>query len=450
MGAVATPHRPALLTSAVLAALAALLLPACGTDGPLLMPATSAGPAAAASAPAKTSSVTVASSAAGPTVQVGTRKVELVGVEFDPRCQQLVAPFDATDNVGDLLSLGAELAGQGMGKAVAEQMQNLQQSGSAKKTAQPPIGANQTLRRAALRMNWMPMALEQRYGRYLLEQMHSSERLMPADSGAGRRLYPQAQALLKEVLSGVKEPTAYQFEIFVSREPGENAMALPGGLIVIDKALLEKPELRNKAYFALAHEVSHVLQRHQTRAMQARVIDALSLKASLPDMVKTIHQAHSEPVAVMRLLIGGKLLFEKHAANQELQADACAVRVLDVALANDRRLIESVQAFASALPKPAPEKPAAAPAAANTATTRALPATQTQASSGLDALANLTDLVSRPVDQHPTTAERVKNLAEMLVLLRQRPVANAPVRANANANKAKTEALPVLKGKAGG
>ena len=72
MGAAAT-RRP--LQGGVALAVA-LALSACGTDGPLLMPATSAGPAASTSSPGRASSVTIASSAAGPTVQVGARKVE--------------------------------------------------------------------------------------------------------------------------------------------------------------------------------------------------------------------------------------------------------------------------------------------------------------------------------------------------------------------------------------
>ncbi|MET0517557.1 MAG: M48 family metalloprotease [Burkholderiaceae bacterium] len=421
----------------------ALLIGACATDGPLRLPEgpPSAGVMSTASSPGTTAAgspggaARVAPSAIS-AVQIGQKKVELVAMEYDLRCEHLVQPFEPSDNVGDLMALGAELAGQNAGKVVMDQLQNLQTPGARRPAAAAPGGtATQTLRRAALRMNWMPMALEQRYGKHLLEQMEAAGRLMPRESPPGRRLYPQADGMLQEVLAGVKSPHAYQFVLHISKESGENAMALPGGLIVIDKALVEKPELRDKAYFALAHEVSHVLQRHQTRAMQARVIDSLSLKATLPDMVKTIHQAHSEPQAVMRLLVGGKLLFEKHAVSQELQSDACAVRVLDGGLASNKRLLDAVQSFANSLPKAGPEAPGRTTLAQNNA-------------GGTEALANLVDLVSRPVDAHPTTGERVKNLGEMLVELRKRPGSTATARApSAPAARPRVEPLPTIKPK---
>lgn len=400
-------------------------LAGCGTDGPLKLPATSAGvgngQSAGASAPSGPSSATVNAATAGSSIKVGAKNVELVGVVFDPTCSTPVAPFDTTDNVEELARFGTSQLAENVGTYASQQMQQLADSVSGKKTAKPASpkmsALSPPLRRAAKRMNWLPMSVEDRYGAHLLDQMKA--KIMPRDGRIGPKFYPKADALLAEVLAGVKQPYAYKFEAFVSTDSGSNAMALPGGRIVIDKALLDKPELRDKAYFAVAHEVGHVLQRHQTHALQARVVDALALKGSLPDMIKTMKSAGSEPLAVVQLLAGGKLLFEKHSEQQELQADSCGMRMLDDGKAADSRLLAAVTAFANSLPKPQP------------------------AAKEEDALAAVIDLVQRPVDAHPNTVERKKNLDEMLVELGKRPGLKKAVKPNLPTPQ-KAQALPTL------
>lgn len=404
------------------------LLASCATDGPLKLPAPSAGvsgsPAAASSAPFGPSSATVSAGNAGSTIKVGAKNVELVGVVFDPKCSSPVAPFDMTDNVEELAKFGGAMLSDGLSTYAGQQVQQLAGSASGKKTAKPVApkvaALSPPLRRAAKRMNWMPMSVEDKYGAYLLDQM--KEKIMPREGKVGPKFYPKADALLAEVLAGVKQPYAYKFEAFVSTEAGSNAMALPGGRIVIDKALLDKPELRDKAYFAVAHEVGHVLQRHQTHALQSRVVDALALKGSLPDMIKTMKSAGSEPQAVVQLLVGGKLLFEKHSEQQELQADSCGMRMLDDGKAADSRLLAAVTAFANSLPKPQP------------------------AAKEDDALAAVIDLVQRPVDAHPNTVDRRKNLDQMLVELGKRPGLKTPVSPNLPIPQ-KAQALPTLQTK---
>lgn len=347
------------------------------------------------------------------TVRVGGRQVDLAGGVFDPRCEQPVAPFALTANI-------EELARHGLDAYAEQQLPGALDKALGKKPPRRPAGKGKgapitpALRLAAKRMNWLPMSVEDAYGEQLLRRMRG--RLMPREGRVGPRWYPAADALLAEVLAGVKQPHAYRFEAFISTEAGENAMALPGGRIVIDKALLEDPALHDKAVFAVAHEVGHVLQRHQTRALQARVIDALALKASLPDLIKTLRNAGGQPQAVLRLLVGGKLLFEKHSEQQELQADACGMRLLDEGGGDAGRLLAAVAAFAQGLPAPQPAPPPD------------------------DTLGAVIDLVQRPVDAHPSTPERRRNLDQMLAELGQRPGAK-------RASRPRVEPLPTLPGR---
>lgn len=389
------------------ALLSLLLLGACGTDGPLLQksaePAkpTTAGPAASTSAAA---SPTAPKPGVNSAVQVGAKKLSIASAELDARCERVVAPFALTDNFDALWKLSLTVAGNTVSQTI-EQMNTgpgATTAGNKGKAKQQGQKFKQTLpielRQAAMRMNWLPMDMEVLYGQEQLKKLSIVER-----RGKALASYATADKLLAEVLAGVQEPHDYQFRIFVAANAGENAEALPGGLVVVDRALVDDPKLRNKAYFAVAHEVAHVLQRHQTRAVQARIIDSVALAGSVKGLIQAMRNTQGkEAIATVRVLIGGKLLFEKHASDQELQSDACAMRVLYAGFAQSQpRLIASVQAFANGLP---PEPPAKIVKTAATAE---------------DQWDALVDLVQRPVDAHPRTGERIGNLVSMLKILRE-------------------------------
>ena len=424
---------------ALTTALTTALLAACGTDGPLRLPPSAAGLISGTGlvTPSALPTSAAAALAGSASVQIGRKQVEVATVELDPSCSRLVTPFEPSDNVSELLALGATMAGQSASDSASEYLRNLGKSTPVMGRAAADLkrGLPMSLRRAALRMNWLPMSLEQMYGRRTLDELQTGNRLMPREGRYGVAQYRIADAMFAQVLAGVKEPHPYKFELFISTDSSQNAKAYAGGYVVIDDALIKQPELHDKAYFALAHEVAHVLQRHETRALQARVIDSLALSAGLPELIKTIHQAHSEPAAVLRLVMGGKLMFEKHAESQELQSDSCAVRLLDLGLANDQRLLAAVQGFVKSLPKqvvaPAQAKPNA-----------------------IEEVTKLADLVSRPVDAHPTTEARVKNLGTMLAKLRERPVnGNPTVKPGALSSKPALKPVPLptlIKPKSGG
>lgn len=64
-----------------------------------------------------------------------------------------------------------------------------------------------------------------------------------------------------------------------------------------------------KAYFALAHEVAHVLQRHETKDLQSMVIDSISAKKDLMNVIST---AGSNSAGVIEHVKVGKNLFSRH------------------------------------------------------------------------------------------------------------------------------------------
>ena len=380
---------------------------------PRPQPAPAAGGAAGAASSAaggNTAAATAKADPAGPASEtlVGKRKIPLATFEVDRQCQRLVAPFEITDNlteIGGLLISGGGDAAASIGSGWL-QGDNGKVRGSNVKTQRHQISEN--IRTAAVRMNWLPMDAEVAYGQYLLDEMKPE--LLPVDSKIGKRLYPQANRLLEQVLKEVKEPHNYNFQVFVRGTAGQNAAALPGGFVVLDAPLLQDPALRSKALFALSHEIAHVLQRHQTRTAQARIIDTISLRSGVLTLVKSLVQLRNSPGPVIQQVLAGKLQFERHYAAQELQADACATALLDRVLSNRPQVVQTIDNFVKRLP-PAEDAAGAAPPAG--------------IKSGSQ-FGNLVLLVARPVDQHPTTVERIKNFELILGALQARSPVSAP------------------------
>jgi predicted Zn-dependent protease len=61
----------------------------------------------------------------------------------------------------------------------------------------------------------------------------------------------------------------YKFSFFVVEDPAINAFALPGGFIGVHTGLLEATRNEDELAGVLAHEVSHVTQRHIARSIHA-------------------------------------------------------------------------------------------------------------------------------------------------------------------------------------
>lgn len=314
-----------------------------------------------------------------------TQVTQISSTMFDKKCEIPVAPFALTDNFASLTVLAGKLAASN----VIEQIGNKTQAQSRHKIPQ-------LVRLAARQMNWLPMAAEKAYGDYLFEQETD---ILPPDSKLGKKAYPTARKILEDVLSGIPETSEYQFQIHVLKQAGSNAKATPGGHIYVDQGLVTSPALRGKAYFAVAHEISHVLQRHETRALQGQVIDAVSLVSNLPGLLSTMNASRSDPRAIIGILSAGKEMLSRYHADQEIQADACAVRLLTDIFPDKHQLSASITQFISTLPK----------------------ATTEQAGKKPDDWSVLSEFVSRPIDRHPNTAERIAHLDEVQFEISRKP-----------------------------
>ena len=114
-------------------------------------------------------------------------------------------------------------------------------------------------REAALFRNWLPEDIVT---------------VSPVDE----RLY-QTQLLLDRLAFHWGD-SPYEFRVEIDDSSDANAMAMPGGLIVVTTGLLDQVESENELAFVLGHELGHYRNRDHLRALGRGVIFALLFAAT--------------------------------------------------------------------------------------------------------------------------------------------------------------------------
>lgn len=317
-------------------------------------------------------------------IQVGRKSIALSSIDGDGKCTAMVAPFEVTSNFLELTRIGFTEGVKGIfgglqGQAVSKHK------------------VPEALRTSAVRMNWLPLPLEVAYGEHYLGVMREGGMLI--ERADDPKLYAVADGLLRLATESIGEAHPYQFQVFVRASNEGNAMALPGGFIFLDSNLLKEPRKFNMAHLALSHEVAHILQRHETRALQARIVDTLSLTMGVSELLNQLTNIAQGSTEVLKLIVSGKLQFERHKVHQELQSDACAVRLTQRMLDDDTRLFAAVRDFVASLP---PAMSQAQAEQSHVTTTN---------------LAEVAAIVERPVDRHPSTGQREALFREILAEL---------------------------------
>lgn len=86
-------------------------------------------------------------------------------------------------------------------------------------------------------------------------------------------------------LSSQSSESRQEFEFFALRDPTLNAFAMPGGYIGVHSGLILAAESESELASVLAHEISHVTQRHMARLInksgQGQVASLLSLAVAI-------------------------------------------------------------------------------------------------------------------------------------------------------------------------
>jgi predicted Zn-dependent protease len=124
----------------------------------------------------------------------------------------------------------------------------------------------------------IPYSWEHQLGEALVEE------IAPTDERCtDPRLLEKTDALVQALLSTV-DTVPYTFRVAIVDKPILNALALPGGYLIIFRGLLEDTETPEELTGVLAHEIQHVLQRHGMRLLVQNMTLGLLIGALTGDV----------------------------------------------------------------------------------------------------------------------------------------------------------------------
>lgn len=164
---------------------------------------------------------------------------------------------------------------------------------------------------AAARM--VPVEAERALGLSMAAEIETAKR---ACAGAEGRA---ALAALEERLAAPLPPAKRPTRVLVLDDPTVNAIALPGGTVILFRGLLDQAASADEVAGVLAHEMAHVAERHPLAAL----IRSVGL-AALATVI-------TGDLSALAASAGGMALAGSYSRGDEAQADAIAVDLLNAA-----------------------------------------------------------------------------------------------------------------------
>jgi predicted Zn-dependent protease len=158
----------------------------------------------------------------------------------------------------------------------------------------------------------IPVAWEEQLGQSVIRQ------LAPPDAQCSDSVRVRKVEEILAVLASSVPQAPYAFRVIVVNHHTVNALALPGGTIIVFRGLLDKTRTPEELAGVLAHEVQHILRRHPTRAL----LQQLSMKVLLAVAV-------GDAKGLSYGLEGARVLgMLRYSRQYEEEADEGAVRTL--------------------------------------------------------------------------------------------------------------------------
>jgi len=191
---------------------------------------------------------------------------------------------------------------------------------------------------SALAAPRVPVAWEERLGRSAMEY------LAPQDLICVDPKRQQALDAIVARLAAAAPSSPYTFRLFVVNQPQVNALAAPGGSLVVYRGLLERTRSPEELAGVLAHEMQHVLQRHATQALIQHTSTGLLLAALTGDMTGPL------AYGLQSARVLGQLQYSRRA---ESQADTEGLKLLQAARIDPGGMIRFFEALVAADRQPA-------------------------------------------------------------------------------------------------
>jgi Zn-dependent protease with chaperone function len=121
------------------------------------------------------------------------------------------------------------------------------------------------------------------------------------------------EAVFREMLRQAESPPAVRLEFRDGGFIGANALAMPGGIVVVTDQLVKLMAGDDEVMAVLAHEVGHVRHRHVTRSLLQSSITAIASTLLLGDVSAVAGLAATAPTI---------LLHNTYSRDHEREADA--------------------------------------------------------------------------------------------------------------------------------
>lgn len=136
--------------------------------------------------------------------------------------------------------------------------------------------------------------------------------------------------LMEPLLDGLDSRRYQEFRVHVSRDDSINAMALPGGFIIVNEGLLEKAGSSEEVLGVLAHEIAHVTEQHGVRNLITTVGVLVVIQALFGDV---------EGLAGTLVNSAPFLLRQSYSRDFEREADSQGLALLQEANINPRGMV---------------------------------------------------------------------------------------------------------------
>lgn len=178
---------------------------------------------------------------------------------------------------------------------------------------------------------WIPLDAEKVIGKLIYDdRVEQNKKIIPVNTKLSQYkvMYKKVNNFVndyKKYLEEKGEKFPYELKVRISSEP-KIAESLPYGYIIISKEYIE-----NGLYKVLIpHELTHISKRHVTKEIQFRLVNMYDSTTEILSLIKSMQDKSSMDKLLIGLA-GTKVIknsFETYSHEQELEADACALKTI--------------------------------------------------------------------------------------------------------------------------
>ncbi len=176
----------------------------------------------------------------------------------------------------------------------------------------------------------MPLSTEAAMGEQVLQAMEFEQHVFqPSALSVARQA--QIQANLQRLCQQQTTCPSYRLLFRRSSLIGANALALPGGTLIITDALVQLAQHDDEITAVLAHELGHINRRHAMRQVLQSTLSGLVMVAVIGDFDSI---ASGLPASLLQL---------RYTRQMELEADAYALQALQKACISPRAFVNILE-----------------------------------------------------------------------------------------------------------